>query len=434
MSVSRIRPIFDCMKLKYGNLVIPLKISAGSLVFDQIGEFFEETFSEVRDDLFQKTGFIVPSVELAKDPSLGKSEYFFYINGVNKVECISKKGESLRENFTDALRSVLEENFLDLLSTKTVGNMLKDVSDENPEVVEQVINEFGYTREEIKKVLFSLLMEKISIKNIVLILESLPQKTGEFSLKKAIEEVRKRIAPELVMNRIKNGSLQLIQLSPEDAEYMLSAANDDEGDFPYCYPSFVFSNEDEAVYIQEIHNAVLECYENEVEPVLVVPEEIRFETFDFMLRNDLAEYCPVISIREFVEIAKKLKIDCECKKISVKTKIEYLKKIEAQAEKGDETALELLCRKYKSGEEENPQKYLYWLTKWAETGNVNAMQKLYLCYFTEKSLKDDEKGFYWLKKCAEAGHKDSYPLLAAAYKEGIGTQRNLKLAEKWGRG
>lgn len=64
----------------------------------------------------------------------------------------------------------------------------------------------------------------------------------------------------------------------------------------------------------------------------------------------------------------------------------------------------------------------------AQNGDVEAMDALSTHYGEEG---DDEQYFYWTKRCAEAGHMHSYIWLSKAYRNGIGTERDMDACNYW---
>ncbi|POG63784.1 hypothetical protein GLOIN_2v1757210, partial [Rhizophagus irregularis DAOM 181602=DAOM 197198] len=72
------------------------------------------------------------------------------------------------------------------------------------------------------------------------------------------------------------------------------------------------------------------------------------------------------------------------------------------------------------------------LKRSAENGDKNAMNSLAICYKngkgTEKNLK---KSFHWYQKAAENDDKNAMNSLAICYENGEGTEKNLEKAFYW---
>ncbi len=73
------------------------------------------------------------------------------------------------------------------------------------------------------------------------------------------------------------------------------------------------------------------------------------------------------------------------------------------AENGDTTAQFALGFNYYKGNglEKNYTNAIYWLTKVAERGNIDAQSYLWDCYSAEGAQRDTVKAIYWLTKVAE---------------------------------
>jgi len=78
------------------------------------------------------------------------------------------------------------------------------------------------------------------------------------------------------------------------------------------------------------------------------------------------------------------------------------------------------------------EKFVSLLESSATIGHVDSIRMLAEIYLTGKiTVKDDKKAFFYASKAAEMGISGMQYQLATMYRDGIGTEPNKELAEKW---
>ncbi|MGQ2990945.1 FHIPEP family type III secretion protein, partial [Brevundimonas sp.] len=117
---------------------------------------------------------------------------------------------------TTHLTEILKENMADLLSYAEVQKLLKELSDEEKKLVDELVPSV-VTVTTLQRVLQALLREKVSIRDLGAILEGLaeaaPHSTSVTTL---VEHVRSRLARQLCWQyKGDDGALPIVTLSPE---------------------------------------------------------------------------------------------------------------------------------------------------------------------------------------------------------------------------
>ena len=105
----------------------------------------------------------------------------------------------------------------------------------------------------------------------------------------------------------------------------------------------------------------------------------------------------------------------------------------AKATQGDAKAQNDLGVCYYNGDgvEQDYEKAVYWFTKAAEEGLVEAQNNLGLLYYGEGGWQDYEKAVYWLTKAAEQGHASAQNNLGFHYRNGYGVKKDEVKAVEW---
>lgn len=466
------------MELKYGNLVDRVNVEMGTSLFEEVEKDFAENFEDLQESVFKERGYIVPDAKCTENDSLDPYEYRILLSGIEKGRFTFLEGHSLCLDMGEVtcevdgfptvepafgchamfvsdsdlhlaiengykvpsmirvikthLQEVLDTNTHNLLSISDVSKIMAEIEAVDKDLADYVLCECGYSKDEIRKILFSLLYEQVSIADIRGIFSALPPKNCEFEIRTAIDVARKSLVQGILAKRSEEDNLYLVRFSDDDIKFLVKSASEQGDGFPFEYPEFEMEEEICNQYLNKISAEVQKRKDEIFTLCFVVPSSIRFAMFEFLNRNFDMSLFKVVSVEEVIALAKIEVPEFDTIQLDVISTIEQLKTLELAASKGNEKALKILCSMYKSGEEENVQKYAYWLREWAKLGNQKAMEKLYLLLFQENGgVYDRKEGFFWLKKCAESGWTDSYELLSAAYAEGIGTRKNPEKAAYW---
>ena len=107
--------------------------------------------------------------------------------------------------------------------------------------------------------------------------------------------------------------------------------------------------------------------------------------------------------------------------------------LQKTAHQGDPTAMFILGRKYKEGinVEKNIDQSIEWLIKSAEKGDARAQELLGSIFLNETLFKNTNLALYWYKLSAQQDNPVAQLQIAEVYANGIGVEKNLKLAAHW---
>ncbi|CAB4391867.1 unnamed protein product [Rhizophagus irregularis] len=103
------------------------------------------------------------------------------------------------------------------------------------------------------------------------------------------------------------------------------------------------------------------------------------------------------------------------------------------AEKGHNSSQYLVANYYYDGKDipKNEEKGFYWTRKAAINGNADAQFKMAEYYINNSISKNESKAFKWYMKLAKENKLKAIYLVAKCYRDGIGTDKNLKEATTW---
>ncbi len=204
----------DELSLEVGSALIPL-------VDSQKGAELLERVKRIRREIAIDLGIVVPAIRIQDNMQLNPEEYSFKIRGIEAGRGRVKVGyymcmnvgpvpvvdeikgeptkdptfgipaiwvsEEQREEAEQAgyavvdaptivathLTEILSTHAYEILSRESVSKIIEEVGRTNKVVVDEIRTTYGYTYGEIEKVLQGLLKERVSIRNIVTILETL---------------------------------------------------------------------------------------------------------------------------------------------------------------------------------------------------------------------------------------------------------------------
>ncbi len=233
-----------------------------SLINDVDGRKLTDQVRALRRTLAGDYGFVMPSVRILDNMRLPNQGYALRIKemeaGTGEVRigslmCMDPRGgqvelpgehlrepafglpatwvdDSLREEasfrgytivdpatvLTTHLTEVLKDNMSDLLSYAEVQKLLKELTPEQKKLADDIIPSV-VSATTVQRVLQSLLKERVSIRDLPMILEGIGEAAGQSTgVTALVEHVRGRLARQLCWaNRADDGSLPIITLSPD---------------------------------------------------------------------------------------------------------------------------------------------------------------------------------------------------------------------------
>ncbi len=304
----------DPLSLEIGYALIPL-------VDKEKGAELVERISRIRREAALDMGLPVPKIRILDNMNLDPNEYCFKIRGIaagkSQVRlgyymCMNTgavtevlKGEPTKDpafgmpaiwlpeeqraeaeqagyTVVDAptiiathLTEIIKNNAADILGRQEVNLILEQTKKDNPIVVDEILSgERKFSIGEIEKILQGLLKEKVSIRNIVTILETISNYgTMTRVTWKLIDYVREALGSQICLQYADNdGKLRVINLSQGWAEKLLNSAQyPEDGSNPYPALDPV----DQRKWVNAVSNTVKNVNAMGYLPVIVCPKVVR---------------------------------------------------------------------------------------------------------------------------------------------------------------
>ncbi|MBQ3671593.1 MAG: FHIPEP family type III secretion protein [Treponema sp.] len=303
----------DELSLEVGSALIPL-------VDEQKGAELLERVRRIRREIAVDLGVVVPAIRIVDNMQLNPEEYSFKIRGIEagrgrvkvgyymcmNIGSVSEeirgeptkdptfglpavwvneeqRGDAERAGYAvvDAptivathLTEILSTHAYEILDRERVSAILKEVRETNPVVVDEVLNTYKYTYGEIEKVLQGLLRERVSIRNIVTILETLanygmytPRDTNML-----IKAVRESLGHQICLQYVdEDKKLSVLMLSQSSAEKILQNTSFSQDGTPVV----AFSPVEQRAWINNVSNAITALQEKNFLPIILCPGQVR---------------------------------------------------------------------------------------------------------------------------------------------------------------
>ncbi|RPD37349.1 flagellar biosynthesis protein FlhA [Candidatus Liberibacter solanacearum] len=333
------------------NFNVPgIELVLGSLVSSRLLSSTKDLFfraSKIRKKFATEYGLIVPEIKVTTDISLPEKGYHIKMYGtivaiselrIGEVLVIVGSGQrptfpgdevqepafgmqaiSIMESFADDLRrqgfqpidnlsvilthlnEVIRNNLPQLLSYKDVKNLISRLDPEYKKLADEICTSHtSYSG--IQAILKSLLSERVSIRNLQLILESIAEvaphsrKTSQI-----VEQVRVRMAQQICGDLADAGILNILKLGNHwDMIFYKAIQRDSKGE---CVD---FNIEPRAVelFLEDATNAIREYINQGIPLIIITLPEIRS-----YVRMILERTFPSLAVLSHMEIAKELKIN-----------------------------------------------------------------------------------------------------------------------------
>ncbi len=204
------------------------------------------------------------------------------------------------------LTELIRRNASDILSRQNVNAMLEEIKKTNSVVVEEVLSgEHRFTVGEIEAVLKNLLVEQVSIRNMVTILETLGD-YGKISRDPwtLTEKVREALGAQICQQYADTEkTVHVLNLSQSLSQKIL----EHRVDYPGRGPFVAFDPVDARECMTAISNAVAAVRERNYFPIILCPPEVRR-----LVKSFTEEAMPglvVLSINEFLTASSNLKLE-----------------------------------------------------------------------------------------------------------------------------
>ncbi|AHA27763.1 flagellar biosynthesis protein FlhA [Candidatus Liberibacter americanus] len=328
-----------------------IELVLGSLVSNYLLTSKNEIFirvSRIRKKFAQQYGFIFPEIKITTDISLPEKGYHIRIYDTTVATSELRIGEvlvivgssenkpsfpgdeviepafgmrsiSIMENFTDDLKregfqpidnlsvilthlsEVIRNNLSQLLSYKDVKMLIGRLDNEYKKLADEICSShISYSG--IQAVLKLLLAERVSIRNLHLIIESIAEVAPYFNKTvHIVEQVRIRIAQQICGDLSDEGILNVIKLGNRwDMVFYQAIQRDSKGDV------IEFNIEPRAVeeFADEASNVIIKYADQGIPLVIVTLPEIRS-----YIRMILERNFPSLAVLSHMEISKGLKIN-----------------------------------------------------------------------------------------------------------------------------
>lgn len=229
-----------------------------------------KTIPLIREEIFNKYGVVIPNVRIKENKALKPLEYVIKVNGYSSGRFEFRKnsflildtgfvkkeisGKSVKEPVFGApglwitkgrkaeaeqngyvvlpfsriirvhLFETIKENLSSVITTQYVGELLDEVLKENEFLCTQIVEKYGNASlTVVKLVLCSLLDEEVSIRNLILILETISNepKYERAKLQALVNKVRCAIVPDIIGSLgNSNNNIKALILSQKLSEYM----------------------------------------------------------------------------------------------------------------------------------------------------------------------------------------------------------------------
>ena len=180
----------------------------------------------VRDRAARDWGLQVPALHITDNLQLPPTAYLFKIRGVEAGggRCRPGTGSDTLDTLVGQFRTVLTRHAAELLGRDQVRAMIDELRESCPTVVEEATA--ALTVGEIRAVLQGLLRERVSIRDLVTILETLADEAGrQRDVDYLVRRVRRSLGRQIsAQHSDAQGVLHVVTLAPELERELLGAA------------------------------------------------------------------------------------------------------------------------------------------------------------------------------------------------------------------
>ncbi len=253
------------------------------MAIDPSGELKMDGYPPTEEPAFGFTAYWIPEMkrELAES------------RGFTVVDCASV--------VTTHLASVVKRNAAEIITRQDVSNMIEQVRQTNPAVVQELIpNKMSIGH--IHRVLQGLLRERVSIRDMVAILETLADHAGKAQeIALYVELCRRALGGHIARTYVMpDGHLTAIGMHPE-LENMIRMNSRKDG---IAFGPLMMDPAVAQQVLRRMHDDVDEAKNNGMEPVLVCSPSIRPE-----VRQLVAHDFPDLAVLSFAEIPDSVPVD-----------------------------------------------------------------------------------------------------------------------------
>ncbi len=333
----------DSLSLEIGYALIALASPEEKEDGTKVEPELIKRIKKMRQELGIDLGVVIPSVRVLDNMQLEPNEYSFKMQGIEKGRfklkpnyymCLNTggvtkemEGEATQDPtfgmpaiwvsedqrmdaeangyaVIDAptliithITEILRNNAAEVLGRKEVAAILDKLKEENSVIVNEVLDTYKFTYGEIQQVLQGLLRERISIRNIVAILENMAN-YGKMPHNPwmLLEKVREGLGLQICSQYADQDKvLSVINLSQDDAEYVSQHIVDlMDGKAPVL----AFDPEDKRKWIKGWSDVVSSLRSQGILPIVICQSEIRYA-----VKESVEREMPGIVVLSFYEYA-----------------------------------------------------------------------------------------------------------------------------------
>ena len=306
--------MLDPLSLELGYALIPL-------VSKEKGAELLERITRIRNEAKLDMGFVIPKIRIQDNMTLDPNDYSFKIKGIEAGHANIRLGyymcmdtgsvinpiqgektkdpafgmdaiwlpEDRRAEAENAgyvivdpptiiathLTEIIRAHAAEMLGRQEVSSIIDTVKEKNPVLVDEVLNTAKLTYGQIEKVLQNLLEEKVSIRNIVTILETLANYAGiSKNPWELTEKVRQALGLQISMQYAdpEDKKLRVMRLSQELSEFV--QANEyrpEDGSKPYV----AFDPVSRRKWISAVSASLARVNDKGYQPIILCVSQIR---------------------------------------------------------------------------------------------------------------------------------------------------------------
>ncbi len=204
------------------------------------------------------------------------------------------------------LTKIITENLSSVITTQYVGELLDEVLKENEFLCIQLAKKYGNaTLTLVKQVLCSLLDEKVSIQNMLVILETISNeaKLDREKIPSLVNRVRCLIIPDVINSLgIENNDIKVVLLSQKLSEYMFNNLKQTG--------EIAFDPATRKLLISEVSLKFRKMIDHGFSPIVLCAEPLRYSVSVFLSSLGIPDI-HVLSNMEMIAAAKKLNVSVQ---------------------------------------------------------------------------------------------------------------------------
>ena len=338
-------------------LCLELGVALLDLVNKEKGAELLERITRIRREAAIDLGLVVPRIRIIDNLTLDPQEYSFKIRGIEagrgKLKigyymCLNTgsvieeiKGEPTRDPtfgipaiwigedcrleaerngysvidppmiIATHMTEIIRSHAAEILGRQEVSAIITKIKETNPVVVEEVMDTYKYTYGEIEKILQGLLRERVSIRNIVSILETLANYGNMphnpfFLIGKVREALGLQICLQYVDHNDEQKKLSVIQLSQEWAQKIIDhIVSQNDGSAPVV----AFDPVDSRNFKNAVSSNIIPLRDRNILPIILAPTPDVRQLVYQLIERDFPGTVVVLSVDEVLAAGNSVNLE-----------------------------------------------------------------------------------------------------------------------------